>query len=948
MNRIALKQFAMSAHSRLQQELPEEEAGLWLDRLAALRFMEVSGFLPETTLPSILDDCRMLGRIPALAPLFGEVLPLPACFSGEDGLVAAIRHAIPEDDWFGHPELTGWLRQYRNTVEKERIFADLRRHVKIAAEDIPAATQMFTPAWIVRYLAENAIGHLWLDAHPDFVIPKSWRYFLPDAGASGCTEAFHGDITELTVLDPCAGTGHILVHAFDVLMDLYLSLGYAPDAAARSILQHNLVGTDIDSSACRLASFVLLMKARQYDPQILEAHILPAIHHFSDMTQEEAMLGSLLDAPFLHAHYDVVITNPPYMGSSSMNAVLRKFVRSQYPDSKADLFAVFMERCAALTARHGNFAMITPHSWMFLSSFAALRRKLQQFTLRSLLHLGAKAFSVTDVGTIVRTAAFVARGCHVQDYATTYLGLAETEDKKSAFFDNSNRFFCDIQRFSLIPGEPLCYWISDTMLRALQHPKLSSLCRICQGMTTSDNRRFLRYWFEVPRASIAFGCRSSEEAVSSGKRWFPYNKGGKLRKWYGNNLHIVNYENNGEEMRAFHAELNRTHAGGRIKNADMFFRPAVTWPFITEVTRFGVRRQPAGFLFDVSGSSMFPEEGDYAYLMGLLCSRVALEIMKLYNPTMNFQVENVSNLPIIRDETRKPAVEQLVRENIAIAQAEWDSFALSWDFCSHPLVQYKTSSGRLADAFAAWDAVCEDRFARMHANEEALNRIFLQLYGLENELSPQVQAHEITLRRADASREVRSLLDYAVGCVFGRYTSSLEQRDFLPLQGKNDACTMTERFLSDIFGADTLEENLQYIARILGGEGDARTAIRRYFRLEFYTDHCHTYRKRPVYWLADSGRHHGFRALVDAQRMRPALLHALEAAAAAQEAACKADMACTGDAKQLRSLSRKAEEAAVFRKKCLFLADTEECFVPDDGVLSNYERFAPVLARIRG
>ncbi len=945
MNRTKRKQFAMSAYSCLLQTLPRAQAGLWLDRLAALRFMEVNGFLPPLTPHAILDTCRTLGQHPALAPLFGEALPLPDCFSGEDGLVHAIRSAIPAADWLHHPEMTGWLMQYRNTDEKERIFADLRNRIKISAADIPAATQMFTPDWIVAYLTENAIGHLWLDAHPDFIVPDSWQYFLPDADPASDAPVFSGTLTSLTVLDPCAGTGHILAHAFDVLMDLYRAEGYAPADAARSILRHNLSGADIDSAACRLASFVLLMKARRHDPEILESGIVPAIHDCARLPDAQAMLGTLIDLPFLHAPYDVVITNPPYMGSSSMNAVLRGFVRQHYPDSKSDLFAVFMERCAALTAAHGHFAMITPHSWMFLSSFTSLRERMQQHTLRSLLHLGAKAFSVTDVGTIVRTAAFVARGC-VTPARTLYLALDEAEEKTAVFFEEDRRFCCTPERFSGIPGQPLCYWISDAMLKALQHPKLSSVCRICQGMTTSDNRRFLRYWFEVPRASIAFGCRNHEEAAASGKRWFPYNKGGKLRKWYGNNLHIVNYENNGEEMRAFHAELNRTHAGGRIKNADMFFRPAVTWPFITEVTRFGVRRQPAGFLFDVSGSSMFPDASQCGWLMGLLCSRVALEIMKIYNPTMNFQVENVGNLPIIWEEALRPAVERLVAENIAIAQAEWDSFALSWDFETHPLVQYKTDSGRLADAFAAWDAVCEARFARMRANEEALNRIFLRLYGLEDTLSPVVEDKEITLRRADASRDIRSLLDYAVGCAFGRY-GGRTSCGFLPLQGERDACTMLESFLCTHFGRETLEENLRYIAVLLDGGTDARAAIRRYFRSEFYTDHCRSYRRRPIFWMADSGRHQGFRALVDASQLSPALLLSLAEAAAAQRHDCEAALSCSKDRTHRIQLQQKQAEAARFEETCIALAKSGAVFAPDDGIISNFVRFSAAFARIR-
>lgn len=993
MNRIALKQFAIRARSALLQALPEAAARPWFDRLTALRFMEANGFLPEgyplflgengtplpeSTLPERISGlCAVLGSTDALAPLFSTEEPPPAALFGREGIAAELCRTIPQEDWLDCPELTGWLHQYWNTEQKEQIFADLRRSVKIAPEHIPAATQMFTPSWIVHYLAENAIGHLWLEGHPDFRIPRHWKHFLPAAPQPPqAEEALRlrrarlagRPVSALTVMDPCAGTGHMLAYAFDVLMDLYLAEGWAAENAAAAILEHNLYGLDIDESACRLASFVLLMKARRHDRNILQKGVLPKILDFSCLSEHPAfsdapMLGSLLCPPaegenysekqrkmasLLSKRYDIVITNPPYMGSSSMNPALRAFVRQQYPDSKSDLFAVFMERCASLTARDGAFAMITQHAWMFLSSYGALRQNMAAYTLRSLVHLGAKAFSVTDVGTIVRTAAFVCMGDRIADYRTTYLGLSETEDKESGFFDASKRFFCDISRFSGIPTQPLCYWISDAMRRAMAHPKLSAYCRICQGMTTSDNRRFLRFWYEVPKSAIAFGCADAAEAMETGKRWFPYNKGGKLRKWYGNNLYVVNYYRDGEEMRAFHAELNRTRAGGRIKNADMFFRPAVTWPFITEVTKFGVRRQPQGFLFDVSGSSLFPDEAQCDYLMGLLSSRVALEIMKLYNPTMNFQVENVGNLPVIFDEDARPRVERLVRENIAMAQADWDSAELSWDFRIHPLLRCAAHTARLADAFRIWEQECTERFARMQRNEEALNRIFLRCYGLEGELSPAVAPHEITLRQADRNRDIRSLISYAVGCLFGRYDSEGHTADFLLLSGEREACAPLEDFFRRHFSEDALEENLRFLADALGDGSNARSSIGRYLTSEFYTDHCRLYRKRPIYWLADSGRYHGFRALVYAHRLDGNTLVHLAEAAARQEALYRRELAELPKGRQAALLAQKASEAAEFAANCLRLQAEGAVFDPDAGIPANHERFHAIMAGIRG
>ncbi len=989
MNRIALKQFAIRARSLLLQETTEVCARLWFDRLTALRFMELNGFLPDDIRlfrdaagipqPQALQTaCAALGSIPSLAPLFADNVPMPDTLFGQNGITADLAQSIPEKDWLSHPEMTGWLHQYWNTEEKEQIFADLRNHVKISAEHIPVATQMFTPSWIVRYLAENAIGHLWCGCRPGFCVPPHWRYFLPEVPQPPQAEQvlrqrrtnLNGRaLSSLTVMDPCVGTGHMLADAFDVLMDLYLAEGYDAADAAALILQYNLYGLDIDQNACRLACFVLLMKAARYDQNILYREIMPNIHHFSDIPAEGAftdasMLGSLLCPPADHAaytpqqqvlavllnrQYDAVITNPPYMGSSSMNPVLREFVRRQYPDSKSDLFAVFMERCAAMTAKNGCFAMITQHAWMFLSSYGALRRKMTNYTLRSLVHLGAKAFSVTDVGTIVRTAAFVCLGEHVPDYRTTYLGLSETEDKETAFFEDDKRFVCDIHRFETIPAEPLCYWISDSMRSALQHPKLSAYCKLCQGMTTSDNRRFLRFWYEVPKADIAFGCANAAEAMASGKRWFPYNKGGKLRKWYGNNLYVVNYYRNGEEMRAFHAELNRTRAGGRIKNADMFFRPAVTWPFITEVTKFGVRRQPQGFLFDVSGSSLFPEETDCYYLMGFLSSKAALEMMKLYNPTMNFQVENVGNLPIIFDRTVKAEVERLVQENIALAKEDWDSFELSWDFHTHPLLRCMRDSGRLSDAFAVWEAECESRFVRMQKNEERVNRIFLQCYGLEAELSPDVKPQDITLHHADVGRDIRSLLCFAVGCLFGRYDTGSMSAAVLPLQGNANAASMLEALFRQLWGEACLEENLRYIADALDGGANARSVIGRYLSSQFYTDHCRIYRKRPVYWLADSGRRHGFRALVYAHHMQADTLQQLASAADTQAERYREELlSMAGNSAKAVNLREKAAETEAFAARCRQLIADGACFDPNAGIPANHARFGSILAGIRG
>ncbi len=1007
MNRSALKQFAVRSHILLLQDIlpladspekAEHYAQLWFMRLTALRFLEVNGWLPEgerlftdaadDLLPpaaeaelrsGILRFCGMLGEIPAAAELFAEDISavLPDTLLAEDGMVQEMFARIPQEEWLDSPEILGWLYQYWNTQERERAFAQLRNHAKIAPQQIPAATQMFTPDWIVRYMTQNTL-HTLCGQSPDH-----WKYVISEAKQPQSTadtllqlrkplKVRH--IEELTVIDPCMGTGHILAYVFDALMELYLREGWQAKDAPANILEHNLYGLDIDENACALASFVLLMKARRYDSGILKRNIRLQLYHFGGLEfadcppslsalasqfRNARVYGSLLcpenaeigEIPetfkvpvqrmqtlcrMLGRRYDAVITNPPYMGSSGMHPELSKFVRRQYPDSKSDLFAVFMERCAALTAPHGCFAMITQHAWMFLSSYARLRTKMQAYTLQSMVHLGARAFPQTDVGTIVQTTAFVCMGGYVPDYRTTYLRLTEDEDKETAFFLESRRYVCDVQQFSGISGSPLCYWISDRMRSALTHPKLDSLCKICQGMTTSDNKRFLRLWHEVAPDSIAFGCENADAAMQTGKRWFPYNKGGKLRRWYGNNRYVVDFYRNGEEMRAFHAQLNKNHSGGRIKNESMYFRQAVTWPFITESTKFGVRFQPHGFLFDVSGSSLFPEESQSLYLMGFLSSKVALEMLKMFNPTMNFQVENIGSLPIIIDESQKPLVEQLVSENIAIAHEEWDSYEQSWDFSCHPFVREGTV--RLSDGFARWKEISENRLRTMQANERKLNEIFLRIYGLEEEFSPEVGESDITLRRADVSADVRSFLSFAVGCIFGRFLVKNAEftpisENFLPVsQGcGRDVVLYLEEFLTAVFGAAALEENLQFLADAIGKAGSPRDVLRRYFMREFYTDHCRTYRKRPIYWMADSGRRHSLRGLVYLHRMDGEQLSLLERKS--RECAAAAD---TANSAELMQFCRHIAE----------LRKSGVSMIPDDGVQQNHERFGKVFAAI--
>lgn len=835
---------ALRVRTALETALPgasAETVKLWSCRLCVVRYAHAAGILKE---PDMLRACETFRNV----PLFADELPFPDSFSP----ALAALSAVPQERW-ADPAFPGWMYQYYNIPEREAAFSGIRSKNKISQKHLPAATQLFTPDWIVRCMTQNALGTL-LEPLPDWKFYLRPQTSLPD---------LHKAPETITVLDPCMGTGHILMYVFDALLAQCRHAGIPVGAAARHILTRALFGLDIDGCAVKLAECMLRLKAAAYDPALATEKLALHFHDFSHLPETASLYGSLLRPEqdtsdpalsLLARQYDAVITNPPYMGKNSMDPALSAFVRKAYPDSKADLFAAFMERCAELTKADGCFSMVTQQVWMFLSTYGALRQYMRHYTLQSLVHLGMRAFSSADVGTIVQAAAFTAFGREIPDFRTTYIDLTEQEDKEAAFSDPHLRYTCTAEHFAAIPGQPLCYWVSDAMLRTMQYPPLGSLCRVCQGMTTSDNRRFVRRWYEVPPGTIAFGCESAEAAAATGKTWFPYNKGGRNRRWYGNHTHVVNYRNGGEALRAFHAELNKVHSGGRLKNADMYFRQGITWSFITEHARFGVRWQPAGSLFDVSGSCLFPEEKDSLYLMGLLASGITPALLRLRNPTLNFQPENLKALPVCFDERRRPEIEALVRECIAIARADWDSTEESWDFRVHPMIQ----PGRtLAAAYEAHAAVCRQRIDTMQRNEARLTALFAEIYELTEEHFPQPA---VTLHHPSEREAAAGLVSFAAGCFFGRY-----QLEGVPVLAENFLSPerFSERmqeFLCTVYGKEHLAEDLQWLTAQLGD-------LEKYYQSGFYADHCRRFHKRPLYWMAHSGRNRVVSGLMYVHRM---------------------------------------------------------------------------------
>ena len=518
------------------------------------------------------------------------------------------------------------------------------------------------------------------------------------------------------------GAGNILVYAFDVLMQIYLSSGYTQQEAVRAILKHNLYGLDIDRKAYELTYFALMMKARQYDSNISDISLNIACfadigktdstqfsgiwREFAEQFSNADSYGSLIQvtAPeqekpphseqlskmlkicdILNQKYDIVCTNPPYMGNSSMNAELSSFVKEHFPNSKSDLFACFMERCGQLTKENGFYAMLTMQSWMFLFRFQRLRRHLMQHDVINLLHLGMNAFEYGEVGTIVQAAAFVMRCTDNIDYQGSYLNLCSmpsSEEKRIAYLNRTQIYTIDKKAFEQIAGCPYAYWASEQVFQLFANETLGSVAEPRQGMTTSDNNRFVRKWFEVEIDTICFHAQNSELARKSHKKWFPYHKGGGYRKWYGNHEYLVNYENDGQELKAFHEKLNQVSTGGRIKNKEYYFKKSIAWNFIAAVP--GFRFCPEGFIFDVAGSALFTEEEQTEYILGFLCSCVARYLLNILNPTMNIQANDIKSLPYLYQPEER--INELVSENITLCMEDWDSFETSWDFEQHPLL----------------------------------------------------------------------------------------------------------------------------------------------------------------------------------------------------------------------------------------------------------------------
>ena len=1121
----------------------EEVAYTWFNRLIAIRFMEVNDYLPshirvlssesgklepdlvttpfDAELPFtaeeeaqifqlkqdnkldevfrilFLKQCDALNEIlPALfekTKNYTELL-LSLSVIDQDGVVYHLIHDIPENDFNiergGQVEIIGWLYQYYNTEPKAAAFA---KNGKITKEEIPAVTQLFTPDWIVRYMVENSLGRLWVEGHPECGLKENWKYYLEEAQQEPEVQVKLAEIRkeyaalnpeDIKLIDPCMGSGHILVYAFDVLMQIYESAGYSQRDAAKSILEHNIYGLDIDDRAYQLAYFAVMMKARQYNRRILNgentchvyaiqesnsinrAHLkyfgagMDDIEKNAAKMQLEGLLDTLTDAKeygsilnvesynwdllrrFVAAEdtdgqismdsvgvedtaeqlnrlidigktmarkYWVTCTNPPYAGTSNLSANVNNFVKKNYPDSKADLFAVFIERCRQMTVNNGFQAMITQHSWMFLSSFEKLREKMMLTETVNMAHLGARAFEEIG-GEVVQTTAFVRCANHVDGYKGTYCRLIEPttqQGKEEMFLAGQNRYSANQDDFAKIPGAPVAYWVSNNVLKAFTSGKLYDVGMTRRGLQTGDKDKFIRFWYEPNLNEIQL-----PKSLKKNK-WAIMNNGGTARKWYGEILHAVLWENDGAAIKATGKAI--------IPSEELYFKECITWNRIS-VGKLNVKYQEHGIIQgDMSPFFITNDEKQLLYVLALMNSVVSESMVHTINPTITMPVGDIAKLPVKIDRDNSPLIETIAQSNIDMSKDDWDSFETSWDFKKHPLVKLRMAGAyawgnnapamKIVSAYKAWEETCEGRFQKLKANEEELNRIFIDIYGLQDELTPEVEDKDVTVRKADLQRDIKSLLSYAVGCMFGRYSiykdgllfagepyslqafaDKLNDRpgtisaEELQRTYRNEGVAVDEMFFPDadnvipitdeeyldddivarlcdwlkvVYGADTLEANLDYIAKALGNKGStSREIIRNYFLNDFFKDHCQTYSvtgsgKRPIYWLFDSGKQNGFKALVYLHRYTPDTignlridyLHKMQRVYESEINRMQDMMDHSGNAREVAAASKRKDKLAKQLKECReydekisHLALSRIELDLDDGVKVNYRK----------
>lgn len=1103
---IQTKERSYKNYQEAFENVIEEVAYTWFNRLIAIRFMEVNDYLPSgvrvlssenkakkepdlVTTPfdtdleftsyeqdriiQLKDDnkldelfrmlfikqCNKLHDI--LPELFEKTddyseLLLTISFTDPEGIIHHLINDIEDVDFRindemytddgkikadGQVEIIGWLYQYYISKKHDEIVNIYKGTVKKA--DIPAATQLFTTDWVVRYMVDNSLGRYWIERNPQSKLAEKLEFFVTPKNGEIQYIDEKVNPTDLTFFDPCMGSGHILVYAFDVLMEIYREVGYSDRDAALSIVENNLFGMDIDKRAYQLAYFAVMMKARSYNRRALTKGIsnnLAVVEESNSIDKfacnglitdsEQNKIGEYLveayrdaqevgtlqtiekkdyngfvaylnniessagqidifstvwlndtlpqmiqlskQAEIMSNKYAVVCTNPPYM--NKFEGHLKDFLQENFKDYKGDLFSAFIFRNFGYCKKDGYSAFMTPNVWLFIKTYEKLREYiLNTKSIVTLVQMAKGAFfkeATVDIcsfvlennrarksGSYIRLENFKG-GMEVQKQKV----LEAIDNKDCGYF-----YEADENNFSKIPGNPVAYWVGKQVLKAFEGSLLSDYGYPKQGFATGDNNAFLRFWQEVDMTKIGFGMESREIANQSGKKWFPCNKGGSFRRWYGNNNYLANWQADGKEMTEF--------KGSVIRNPQYYFKQGITWSSLTS-GKLSMRYSPKGFLFESKGSVCFMKnEDNLGYILGLMNTEIVSNMLSVLSPTLDYHEGPISRVPIIVSD-QKEQIEIIVKQNVEICKNDWDSFETSWDFKKHPLICYEAD--KVSVAFEIWSKECENHFNQLKANEEELNRIFIDIYGLQDELTPEVEDKDVTVRKADLQRDIKSLISYAVGCMFGRYSldedglayaggewDNSKYDTFIPDEDNCIPITDEEYFEDDIvglfcawlkkvYGEDTLEENLDFIANALGNKGKtSREVIRNYFLTDFIKDHIKTYQKRPIYWLFDSGKQNGFKALVYMHRwnadtignVRVEYLHRIQRVYEKEITRMQEIIDNSHDNKEISNATKRKEklqkqikETKDYDAKIAHLALSRIDIDLDDGVKVNYEK----------
>ena len=1084
----------MSLYQRMQshsfREVAEEAAYTWFNRLVAIRIMAKNGLISDVLkyesedvhVPVIVTEARQ-GRMPQMDEASRQKLDallLNDSWTGKQFalLIVAYCHSIPiiqkcfgyisdytelllpgnilnnegfitrlnDDDYlsdedYRSPELIGWLYQFYISERKDEVYS---KKGKFETDEIPVATQIFTPNWIVKYMVQNTVGRIYLDNNPYSDIKQDMKYLVEPANYTPADAIYQfDDIHELKIADLACGSGHILNECFDLLYQIYLEEGYSRRRAIEDIFRYNLTGIDIDTRAKQLAMFALLLKACQKDASFVDGHVLPnildtpttalslpadsrlanEIEAVNRLLAAANTLGSIIKFNLSQAAYDwvaslkdkndaarlvlaltkkysVLVMNPPYMGSGNMNATLSNYVKKNYETGKADLFAVFMLVAAERLADKGKYGMINMQSWMFLSPFEKLRTHiLDTLQIDNMQHLGPRTFDELS-GEVVQNTAFVLTK-HTPYAEGTYYRLVDGKscgDKELMFLVKENCYpHVFQQNFEKIPGCPIGYWVSEKILSLFNLPLLGDIGLSRQGLATGDNARFLRMWFEVCLTKTKFDAKSNDDALDSKYKWFPHNKGGNV-KWYGANDYVIAFDQNN-----FDALLQM---GNHLPSRQFYFKSCISWSVISS-TRTTFRYIPYGFTFNMCGMSYFSNnENDTFRILGYTNSSIFNKLAAIINPTINLSNGDFARIPFCNSNDE---VTKLVEYNIAISKSDWDAHETSWDFQENELVRLSkqrlwqitaTINGEIAQQYysleflvAEYKMHWAEQFHNLHQNEEELNRQFIEIYGLQDELTPDVPLDEITiLQQGEISIEngqivwhddviVKQLISYAVGCMMGRYSIDLtglilanqgdglseyeslvpnsrftiDDDGIIPLMSINkelsdNIALRFKTWLSITFGEENLMENLNFVERAL----DKR--LEDYFLKDFWKDHKKMYQNRPIYWLFSSKRG-AFQCIVymhrmnayTAERVRTKYLLPHIEWLMTKQAEMQANAAnlSARERKELDNIGKQIDECREYHDRLHEVADQQIAFDLDDGVLVNYAKFGDVLAKLK-